>query len=158
MTRIAGHAMHVLCIYCGECASFPSLTVLLMFSGCAAISSRVTASHPNSAVKLDRARVVLRWGTTREGRVLHIFLFSLHVIWLYFLFVYFLFVLFVCLLFVCLLPSFPVPSRPSSVFGSPVLLGHLDGSAPIHFATALTCTSSTADRRASTPARSLCSP
>jgi hypothetical protein len=38
----------------------------------AAISSRVTASHPNSEVKLDRARVVLRWGTTREGRVLHI--------------------------------------------------------------------------------------
>ena len=67
-------------------------------------------------------------------------------------------VLFVCLLFVCLLPSFPNPSRPSSVFGSPVLLGHLDGSAPIHFATALTCTSSTADHRASTPARSLCSP
>ena len=44
---------------------------------CAAISSRVTASHPNSAVKLDRARVVLRWGTTREGRVLHIFYFGL---------------------------------------------------------------------------------
>jgi hypothetical protein len=32
VTRIAGHAMHVPCIYCGECASFPSLTVLLMFS------------------------------------------------------------------------------------------------------------------------------
>ena len=39
---------------------------------CAATSSRVTAYHPNSEVKLDRARVVLWWGTTREGRVLHI--------------------------------------------------------------------------------------
>ena len=41
----------------------------------AAISSRLTASHPNSEVKLDRAGVVLRWGTTREGPVL---LFSHH--------------------------------------------------------------------------------
>ena len=38
----------------------------------AAISSRVTASHPNSEVKLDRDRVVLRWGTTREGRLLSV--------------------------------------------------------------------------------------
>ena len=44
----------------------------------AATSARViTASHPNSEVKLARARVVLRWGTTREGRVLHIFYFGL---------------------------------------------------------------------------------
>ena len=44
----------------------------------AAISSWVTGSHLNSEVKQDRARVVPRWGTTREGRVLRIlFLFSL---------------------------------------------------------------------------------
>ena len=36
----------------------------------AAISTRLTASHPNSEVKLVRAGVVLRWGTTREGPVL----------------------------------------------------------------------------------------
>ena len=36
----------------------------------AATSSRVTASHPNSEVKLDRVQVVLRWGTTREGWML----------------------------------------------------------------------------------------
>ena len=43
----------------------------------AAISSRLTASHPNSEVKLDRAGVVLRWGTTREGPVL-LFLLDAH--------------------------------------------------------------------------------
>ena len=31
-------------------------------------------SHPNSEVKLLQARVVLGWGTTREGRVLIAFL------------------------------------------------------------------------------------
>ena len=36
---------------------------------CAAISSRVTASHPNSEVKLERAEVVLRSETAREGSV-----------------------------------------------------------------------------------------
>ena len=40
----------------------------------AAISTRLTASHPNSEVKLVRAGVVLRWGTTREGPVLRFFL------------------------------------------------------------------------------------
>ena len=44
----------------------------LLFSY-AAISTRVYPSHPNREYKLVRARVVLRWGTTREGRVLHIF-------------------------------------------------------------------------------------
>ena len=44
-----------------------------MFS--AAISTRLTASHPNSEVKLVRAGVVLRWGTTREGPVLRFCLF-----------------------------------------------------------------------------------
>ena len=39
----------------------------------AAISTRLTASHPNSEVKLVRAGVVLRWGTTREGPVLRFF-------------------------------------------------------------------------------------
>ena len=39
----------------------------------AAISLRLTASHPNSEVKRGRAEVVLRWGTTREGSVLHFF-------------------------------------------------------------------------------------
>ena len=34
-------------------------------------------SHPNSEVKLLQARVVLGWGTTREGRVLIAFLPSL---------------------------------------------------------------------------------
>ena len=34
-------------------------------------------SHPNSEVKLLQARVVLGWGTTREGRVLIAFLLSL---------------------------------------------------------------------------------
>ena len=44
----------------------------------AAIPSRVTASHPNSKVKLDRDQVVLRWGTTREGWLPHVlFVFSL---------------------------------------------------------------------------------
>eukprot|EP00967_Tisochrysis_lutea_P052235 scaffold64698_cov35-Tisochrysis_lutea.AAC.2 len=42
----------------------------------AAISPWVTASHPNSAVKQGRAQVVLRWGTTREGWVLHVILFT----------------------------------------------------------------------------------
>ena len=36
----------------------------------AATSAWLTASHPNSEVKLVRAGVVLRWGTTREGPVL----------------------------------------------------------------------------------------
>ena len=39
----------------------------------AATSSRITASHPNSKVKLDRDQVVLRWGTTREGWLPHLF-------------------------------------------------------------------------------------
>ena len=39
----------------------------------ATISLRVTGSHPNSEVKLGRARVVRRWGTTSKGRVLHVF-------------------------------------------------------------------------------------
>ena len=39
----------------------------------AAISTMLTASHPNSEVKLVRAGVVLRWGTTREGPVLRFF-------------------------------------------------------------------------------------
>ena len=39
-----------------------------------ATSLRVTASHPNSAVKLSRAQVVVRWGTTSEGWVLNILL------------------------------------------------------------------------------------
>ena len=52
------------------------------FSDRAAISSRLTASHPNSEVKLDRAGVVLRWGTTREGPVL---LFSFYYIFAFFL-------------------------------------------------------------------------
>jgi hypothetical protein len=38
----------------------------------AATSGRVTASHPNSEVKLPRVSVVLRWGTTREGDMLHV--------------------------------------------------------------------------------------
>ena len=42
-------------------------------SASAAISTRLTASHPNSEVKLVRAGVVLRWGTTREGPVLRFF-------------------------------------------------------------------------------------
>ena len=29
--------------------------------------------HPNSEVKLPRVSVVLRWGTTREGDMLHVF-------------------------------------------------------------------------------------
>ena len=37
------------------------------------ISPRLTASHPNSEVKRGRARAVLRWGTTREGQMLHVF-------------------------------------------------------------------------------------
>ena len=32
-----------------------------------------TGSHPNSEVKQGQAQVVLRWGTTREGWVLHLF-------------------------------------------------------------------------------------
>ena len=41
-------------------------------SVCAWVASRpVTASHPNSEVKLDRVQVILRWGTTREGWMLH---------------------------------------------------------------------------------------
>ena len=43
------------------------------FRASAAISTRLTASHPNSEVKLVRAGVVLRWGTTREGPVLRFF-------------------------------------------------------------------------------------
>ena len=43
----------------------------------AAISTRLTASHPNSEVKLVRAGVVLRWGTTREGPVLRFYVFHL---------------------------------------------------------------------------------
>ena len=43
----------------------------------AAISTRLTASHPNSEVKLVRAGVVLRWGTTREGPVLRFCCFAL---------------------------------------------------------------------------------
>ena len=39
----------------------------------AATPPRVTASHSNSEVKLGRGRVVLRWGTTREGRLQHVF-------------------------------------------------------------------------------------
>ena len=42
----------------------------------AAILTRLTASHPNSEVKLVRAGVVLRWGTTREGPVLRFCFFS----------------------------------------------------------------------------------
>ena len=40
----------------------------------AATQSRVTASHPNSEVKLDLVWVVLWWGTTWEGQMLHLFL------------------------------------------------------------------------------------
>ena len=43
----------------------------------AAISPRLTASHPNSAVKRGRVEAVLRWGTTREGSMLYFFLCSL---------------------------------------------------------------------------------
>lgn len=32
-----------------------------------------TQIHPNLEVKLDRARLVLKWGTIREARVLHVF-------------------------------------------------------------------------------------
>ena len=39
----------------------------------AAISPWLTASHPNSEVKQGRVAVVLRWGTTREGAMLHLF-------------------------------------------------------------------------------------
>ena len=52
-----------------------TLKVLVLAS--AAISPRLTASHPNSEVKRGRARAVLRWGTTREGRVLHFSAFAL---------------------------------------------------------------------------------
>ena len=38
----------------------------------AAISPWLTASHPNSEVKQGRVAVVLRWGTTREGAMLHL--------------------------------------------------------------------------------------
>ena len=38
-----------------------------------AISPRLTASHPNSEVKLGRVGVVLRWGTAREGPMLDFF-------------------------------------------------------------------------------------
>ena len=41
----------------------------------AAILRRVTASHPNSEVKLRQAWVVLWWGTTWEGPVLCVLLF-----------------------------------------------------------------------------------
>ena len=44
----------------------------------AATSGRVTASHPNSEVKLPRVSVVLRWGTTREGDMLHVPFFLKH--------------------------------------------------------------------------------
>ena len=50
---------------------FKFLTCSVLVS--AAISTRLTASHPNSEVKLVRAGVVLRWGTTREGPVLRFF-------------------------------------------------------------------------------------
>ena len=50
-----------------------------MMTDSAAISAWLTASHPKSEVKLVRAGVVLRWGTTREGSVLRFsfFCFSL---------------------------------------------------------------------------------
>ena len=57
----------------GERARPPSYLMQPLFSSYAAISTRVYPSHPNREYKLVRARVVLRWGTTREGRVLHIF-------------------------------------------------------------------------------------
>ena len=38
-------------------------------------------SHPNSEVKLLQARVVLGWGTTREGRVLIAFLHFCALFW-----------------------------------------------------------------------------
>ena len=44
----------------------------------AATSGRVTASHPNSEVKLPRVSVVLRWATTREGDMLHVPFFLKH--------------------------------------------------------------------------------
>ena len=43
----------------------------------AAISPRLTASHPNSEVKRGRVEAVLRWGTTREGSMLYFFFSSL---------------------------------------------------------------------------------
>jgi hypothetical protein len=58
----------------------------------AATSSRVTASHLNSEVKLDRAEVVLSWGTRWEGSVLHVFF---------------------CFLTLITLPTTSPPSQPS---------------------------------------------
>ena len=57
----------------GERARPPSYLMQTLPFSYAAISTRVYPSHPNREYKLVRARVVLRWGTTREGRVLHIF-------------------------------------------------------------------------------------
>ena len=57
----------------GEHARPPSYLLQTLLFSYAAISTRVYPSHPNREYKLVRARVVLRWGTTREGRVLHIF-------------------------------------------------------------------------------------
>ena len=57
----------------GEHARPPSYFLQTLLFSYAAISTRVYPSHPNREYKLVRARVVLRWGTTREGRVLHIF-------------------------------------------------------------------------------------
>ena len=53
---------------CFECLCIDSGPWLVR----AATSGRVTASHPNSEVKLPRVSVVLRWGTTREGDMLHV--------------------------------------------------------------------------------------
>ena len=57
----------------GERARLTSYLLQTLLFSYAAISTRVYPSHPNREYKLVRARVVLRWGTTREGRVLHIF-------------------------------------------------------------------------------------
>jgi hypothetical protein len=57
----------------GERARLTSYLLQTLLLSYAAISTRVYPSHPNREYKLVRARVVLRWGTTREGRVLHIF-------------------------------------------------------------------------------------
>ena len=55
----------------------------------AATSGRVTASHPNSEVKLPRVSVVLRWGTTREGDMLHVFIDAAYLLFLVYSHIFF---------------------------------------------------------------------
>lgn len=57
----------------GERARLGSYLMQTLPFSYAAISTRVYPSHPNREYKLVRARVVLRWGTTREGPVLRFF-------------------------------------------------------------------------------------